>query len=113
MGYIAASYMLGREGDEYGLISLSAAAVHVLVRTANRNAARHHLAREAVAEMLRLLSVSELAHVLAWRSEFRFSPFYAPHCTRYRELAMLEVAKRASDRSVIDDRGAQLNLPGL
>ena len=112
VAFIAGSHMYGWEGDEDGLTSLCAAAVYVLVGTAHRSATRHRLAREAVAVMLRLLSVNELAHVLAWRSDFRSSPFYAPHCNRLRELAMLEVTKRAS-ASVIDDREAQLNLPGL
>jgi len=113
VAFIAGSHMYGWEGDECGLTSLCAAAVYVLVRTAHRNGARHRLAREAVAAMLRLLSVNELAYVLAWRSEFRSSPFYAPHCARLRELAMLELAHRASGRNAIDDCGPQLNLPGL
>ena len=77
-----------------------------------RNATRQRLAGEAVVEMLGFFSMDELLELLTWRGALYFSPPYAPHCARLRELTMLEVARRQFV-SAIGDSGALPILPRL
>lgn len=110
VGYIAAHAMHPPMGDLFGLPTLCAAIVQIMVETGHRNASRQRLTREAVAHVLAVLSLDELVEVVTWQSDFANFPEYGPHCARLRELTIFELTTRGS-RSAIDDVVAQLTLP--